>query len=267
MVAGGKGGVGATTVAMNLAAALADREHRVVVVDAARQHADLAQVAGIGPIAGGTVADVLAGKCSATEALAPGPAGTLLLANHWAPRSSPDCSRHAQQRLLTELQMLGQVADVLVVDVGSGLSAWTRRFWMRARMVIVVTTTDDVAVMDAYAAIKLGVAESLAGEIRVLANQCESDAIANDIAHRLSTACQRFLGCRVPALPALPQHLEVDTAGAARVPRVWESPNSPFAREVLWLAHAVDDVLTSKENNSKGGKLSTRSAVSMSRDS
>ena len=119
VVAGGKGGVGATTVAVNLAAALADREHRVVMVDAARQHADLAQVAGVGPISGGTVADVLAGKCRAVDALFPGPGGTLLLANRWAPKSSPDYSRHAQQHLLAELQTLHGVADLLVVDVGN----------------------------------------------------------------------------------------------------------------------------------------------------
>jgi flagellar biosynthesis protein FlhG len=222
-----------------------------VVVDAARQHADLAQVAGVGPIGGGTVADVLAGKCRAADALAPGPAGTLLLANRWAPKSNPDYSRHAQQRLLAELQTLRDVADVLVVDVGSGLSSWTRRFWLRARLVILVTTTDDVAVMDTYAAIKLNVAESVAGDLRVLANQYDSSATADDVARRLSAACQRFLGCRVPALPALPQHVAMDAAGTARIPRVWESPNSPFAREVLWLGHAVDEILSSKVNKAE----------------
>jgi flagellar biosynthesis protein FlhG len=243
VVAGGKGGVGATTVAVNLAAALADRDHRVVVVDAARQHADLAQVAGVGPISGGTVADVLTGKCSALDALAPGPAGTLLLANRWAPKSSPDCSRHAQHRLLAELCTLGDVTDLLVVDVGSGLNAWTRRFWLRSRLVVLVTTTDDVSVMDTYATIKLATSESAAGNVRVLANRCESAATADDVAGRISEVCQRFLGRRVPPLPALPLHALFDAAGTSHMPRVWESPTAPFAREVLWLAHAVDDAL------------------------
>jgi flagellar biosynthesis protein FlhG len=166
------------------------------------------------------------------------------LANRWAPKSNPDYSRHAQQRLLAELRTLRDVADVLVLDVGSGLSSWTRRFWLRSRLVVLVTTTDDVAVMDAYAAIKLNVTESVAGDVRVLTNQCQSDVIANDVAQRLSTACQRFLGRNVPALPSLPLHTAIDAANTSRTPRVWESPNSPFAREVLWLAHAVDDVLS-----------------------
>lgn len=245
VVAGGKGGVGATTVAVNLAAALADREHRVVIVDASRQHADLAQVAGVGPINGGTVADILAGKCRAVDALAPGPVGTLLLANRWAPKSSPDYSRHAQQQLLAELQTLHSVADMLVVDVGSGLSSWTRRFWLRAQLVMLVTTTDDVAVMDAYAAVKLSMTDSLASDVRVLANQSDSSATADEVVSRLGNACQRFLGREVRALPALPQHIAIDAAtGGRRIPRLWESPNSPFGHAVLWLGHAVDDALT-----------------------
>ena len=52
--------------------------------------------------------------------------------------------------------------DVIVVDAGSGLTPWTRRFWLRAQLVLLVTTTDDAAVMDAYAAIKLSVADATA---------------------------------------------------------------------------------------------------------
>lgn len=244
VVAGGKGGVGTTTVAVNLAAVLADREFRVVAVDAARQHADLAQVAGIGPISGGTVADVMAGKCRALDALVPGPAGALLLANCWAPKADPDYSRHAQQRLLAELRTLHGVADVLVVDVGSGLTAWTRRLWAKARLVILVTTTDDVAVMDTYAAIKISLSESVTPDLRILINQCESPETATDVNRRIAAACQRFLGRTVPALPALPLHETRNAASGASAPRVWESPKTHFSHEALWLGHAVDDVLS-----------------------
>ena len=46
-ITGGTAGVGTTIVAVNLAAALADRGERVVLVDAAETRANLAQVAGV----------------------------------------------------------------------------------------------------------------------------------------------------------------------------------------------------------------------------
>ena len=48
VVAGARNGVGATTVAVNLAAAIADRGERVLVVDAAEGGNDLADMAGVG---------------------------------------------------------------------------------------------------------------------------------------------------------------------------------------------------------------------------
>ena len=242
VVAGGKAGVGATTVAVNLAAVLADRGERVVLVDAAQQEPNVAHVAGAMAAIERSVADVLSGACSAADALAPGPCGCLLLA-HRRTNVNIDFSRHAQQRLLGELQSLGKTASVLVVDAGRGLTPWTRRFWLRSRLVILVTTTEDLALIDAYALVKRGAADGIKTPIRVLANQCGSDASADDAYGRLSAACQRFLSRPVASLPALPRWAADDLSGLRGHPRVWEAPNSAFGHGMLWLGRAVNDVI------------------------
>jgi hypothetical protein len=58
--------------------------------------------------------------------------------------------------LIFHLQSLEDRADVLVVDGGSGMNAANRMLWQHAALVLVVTTSDDLAVMDAYATIKAG---------------------------------------------------------------------------------------------------------------
>ena len=138
-------------------------------------------------------------------------------------------------------------ADVLVVDVGSEVTPWTRRFWLRARLVIVVTTTDYAAVMGTYAAIKLSSADANSTDIRVLANQCNSDRAATEVERRLATACQRFLGRTVAALPSLPRHAADSISGIGPEPRVWDVPNSQFGHGVLWLARAVSELMSVNE--------------------
>src|SRR5215831_10926039 len=83
VVAGGKGGVGTTTVAINLAAALTHNGHRTVLVDLAPQ-ADVAHLAGVDAVDVSTVRDIAEGNSSAADALRSGPAGMTLIAGRWA---------------------------------------------------------------------------------------------------------------------------------------------------------------------------------------
>jgi MinD-like ATPase involved in chromosome partitioning or flagellar assembly len=246
-VTGARTGVGATTVAVNLAAVLADRGERVVVVDAAQRHANIADVAGIKGRIKHALPDVVGGVCCAADALVAGPAGTLFLPSGGAGNEA-DFSRQSQQRLLVAFQSLEREASVLVVDTGSGLTPWVRRFWVRARLALLVTTTGNASLLDTYTALKRCVRDSITADVRVLANQFDSDAIALEVNRRLSTACERFLGRRTATMPALPRYTEPGAIlQAATAPRVWEAPNSPFGHAMLWLGRAVSDVLQTAE--------------------
>jgi MinD-like ATPase involved in chromosome partitioning or flagellar assembly len=106
-----------------------------------------------------------------------------------------------------------------------------------------VTTTEDAALLDTYAAIKQGAQDSILSEMRVLMNQCDSERTATALCRRLSAACERFLSRAVPALPALPRHGEPKLVGEPAMPRVWDVPNSPFGHAMLWLGKSVTDLM------------------------
>ncbi len=243
VVSGGRAGVGATTVALNLATVLADRGERVLLVDGAQQRNEAIESASTRRDVAYSLCDVLTGKCSAREAIVAGPARIRLLPNRWNPRSSPDFSRRAQQRLFAELESLDGEFDLILMDAGRGSSSWTQRLWNRAKLILLVTTPDDAAVLDAYAALKVGVADAADVPIRLLVNQSEGSLQAADAHRRMEHACQKFLSRSIPALPALPRHMQV-IVGAQAAPRVWEMPNTPFGHAALWLGRAVSEVMT-----------------------
>ena len=242
VVTGGKGGVGTTTVALNLATALTHNGHRTVLVDLAH-HADMAQLAGVEVPSGTTIADIAEGTCSVHDALQAGPAGTLLIAGRWAPAETPDWSPQALGRLQMQLAELQDRADVLIVDSGSGMTKWTHRLWQRAALVLLVTTVEDVGIMDAYATIKQADTGSCSPEIRVLVNRFEFATAAADAERRIAAACRRFLGRTIHPAPRLPRCADAGSASDS-VPRSWEAPKSQFGRSVSQLGRFAADMLS-----------------------
>jgi len=243
VVTGARGGVGATSVAVNLAAVVADRGERVLLVDGAQQRNELVETSGVRREMEYSLAEVLGGKCAIEKAIVPGPVGLQMLLNRWSARTSPDFSRNAQQRLLGELQSLEGAVDLIVIDAGRGLTPWSRRFWSRANLVALVTTPEDATVLDAYAIVKQGVADSAELPLRLLVNQAANDLEADSVHRRLDSVCQRFLSRSLPALPALPMQVGRELGRMHVAPRVWETPHTEFGHAALWLGRAVRDLV------------------------
>lgn len=250
VVTGGKAGVGATTVAINLAGALVQQGRRTVLVDAA-PNGDVAQLLGVEVERGRSLEDLLVGGVSATDILQEGPAGISLLAGYWAAEHAPDRSAKSLDRLLEQLPSLEGVADAVVIDGGCGLTNWTRRLWQLAEMVLVVTTPDDVAVMDTYATIKRGLPAQENIDLRVLVNACHDAATAADVQSRLAASCRRFLGRVIGRAPLVSRHIGEIGAGNAP-PLSWQVPEAPFARNVHQLGRFAADVLA---HHKRSGRL------------
>jgi flagellar biosynthesis protein FlhG len=252
VVTGARGGVGATTVAINLAAVLCDRGERVLFVDATQHGGERVQAAGPRASVTYSLADVTAGKCEIRDAIVAGPAGVLMLLGGSCDNAKRDFasrrdavtysdSRRAVDRVVSELQSLDGEFDTVIVDAGHGLAPWSRRFWSAAKLSVLVTTAEDAAVLDAYATLKSGFAESPETPVKLLVNQTDDDRMTRDTQTRIENACQRFLSRAVDALPALPRHSVNHFAMGQEVPRVWEMPNSPFGHAMLWLGRAVEE--------------------------
>jgi len=226
-VAGGKRGVGTSTIAVNVTVALARLGRRAVLVDADLHAAGATRLTGIRD--GDCVTDVLRGRRTVHEVLQPGPAGILVLPGVHAGGAQDDFSAAAQQRMLDELARLGPHSDVILLDAGNETDDATARFWEAADLVVLVTSGDPAAVMDSYATIKL-LGRRRARPIHICVTQVPDDATAADVFARLQQACRRFLNIDLEPMPSVLLEGEVAAAGGRQRPFVLEAPHLAASR-------------------------------------
>jgi flagellar biosynthesis protein FlhG len=244
-IAGAREDVGATTIAVNLAVALARQGQRVVLVDANFMRPDIAMLCGLKSRY--TTADVLGGRREIHEVLLGGPLGVQVLPGAQATPLSVQHSAAGQRKLLAQLARLGQHADLILLDIGSDTSDSAWPYWQAADGVLLVTTSDANSIIDAYAAIKLAAANVQSPRVEVVVNQCVTDETsiseicsalgeAVDVHHRIDDSCQRFLGFSIAMAGGVPLDHDFTIAAQRRVPLVAVAPESIGARAIDQLA-------------------------------
>jgi flagellar biosynthesis protein FlhG len=220
VVAGGKGGVGTTTVAIGLAAAVARTGKRTLLIDADARGGDVGLLCGIEQQH--TLADVLAGRRTWAEATCAGPEGVRLVVGQ---RGWQECGSAAANagHLLEQMDRESLAADVVVIDAGSSLYGVMPHVCHEANAVLLVTTSDAAAVVDTFATIKmlmgrqecpprqggwpnyLSHQESCRAPCYVLVNMAATAGVAKTVYYRLARTCRRVLGTDLHSAGHLPK--------------------------------------------------------------
>src|SRR5580693_131829 len=113
----GKGGVGTSNLVLNLAIALGEMGQRVLIVDADLGLANLDLLCGIAPAY--DLGDVLAGRCTLSDAVMEGPGGIRIVPGAHAIRTGAEALEDGPARLVAELGELESESDFILVDAGS----------------------------------------------------------------------------------------------------------------------------------------------------
>ena len=235
VVFGGKGGVGTTTIAVNLAVALAQGGQRSLLCDAAG--GDAALLCGLEPRH--TLADALAGNLPLARILQPGPAGVQVLPGTRELVRWQETAEHAWNRLMTQIASLAPRPEAVVIDAGSQPDCLARQLWQAADRVLLVTTVETAAIMNAYAAIKLLSDPTRAASIALVVNRAPRPAEAVEAQRRLAQACRRFLGLPLRGLGHLPEDGAAPQSAARGEPCLLAMPACPASLCLRQLVRAM----------------------------
>lgn len=230
----GKGGVGTSNLALNLAIALGEFGQRVVLVDADLGLANIDLLCGLAPA--NDLGCVLSGECSLAEAIVTGPGDIRIVPGAHGMRTLVDVLGDGPVRLVAELADLEAEADFLLVDAGSGLGTGIGTLAAAADDVVIVTTPEPTSVADAHATISRFRRLASPQRLRAVVNQAASAAEAADVLARLSASSRQFLGTVVSELGYVRADHHVPLAVRMRKPFVVAYPGAIASRGVRRLA-------------------------------
>lgn len=235
----GSGGVGKTTIAVNLAVALAGRYRRVLLMDGALGAGDIHVALGLYPRY--FLDDVLAGTASFRQALIPASLNTsVLAASH---DLSPRLERVAHTGIVHAVGNLAADYDYLLVDTGAGLGDASLDFASAVDHVIVVIRDDPVSISDALIVMKALTERHQVRSFGVFINLAQTERSAQEAFAKLSSLCGRFLEANVACLGTLCDDPNVRRMARKQSALVQVNPRSTAAGRLLALAARLEDTL------------------------
>lgn len=178
-IAGGKGGVGKTNVAVNLAVCLGAADHQVPLLDGDLGLGNVDRLLSLRPKR--TLCDVFAGTYSLGEVLIQGPRNVTVVPSASGRLEMARTSQIEHAGLIGLFSDLPTSADTLIVDIATGLSDSVLSFCQAVREVIVVVVDEPTALMDAFTTVRVLYEKCGVRRFRIVANKTESSQHGLDV--------------------------------------------------------------------------------------
>jgi flagellar biosynthesis protein FlhG len=237
-VTGGKGGVGKTSVSVNLATALAASGKRVVLLDGDLGLANADVFLGLSPRY--TLAHVISGERTLDEVLVAAPQGFHVVPAASGAADMANMSETEHLGLVQAFSTLAARVDVLIVDTAAGIAHSVLQFSQASQHVIVVVCDEPASLTDAYALVKVLSRNHGVSRFRVLANQVRMPGAGAELFRRFELVTTRFLDVVLEFAGEIPEDEYLRRSVREQRPVFDAYPSCPAARAFKKLAARAD---------------------------
>ena len=237
-ITSGKGGVGKSNTAVNLAIAFRKMDKRVIIFDADLGLANVEVMFGTVPKY--SLKDYVYGEMELSEIITKGPMDIGFISGGSGMLSLNNLNDDQRQGLVYGLSNLSGMCDVMLIDTGAGISDSVLDFVLAAPEVLLVTTPEPSSITDAYSLVKAVFNKrKTTGEkqtMSIVANKVMSEAEGNAVYTKLSSVVERFLGGHIDYMGYIPQDPLLEDAVRAQKIVSLASPTSRSARAYFEIA-------------------------------
>jgi flagellar biosynthesis protein FlhG len=243
-VTSGKGGVGKSSVSVNLAIELSRMGKRVVIMDADFGLANIEVMLGIRPEY--NLADMMFRGKSLQDIIFYGPMNIGFISGGSGIHEMANMTKDQIYVLVHRLYELDMMADYIIIDTGAGISDSVMEFVAASEEVLLVITPEPTSITDAYALLKsLGRHTEYARDktiIKMIANQIKNQKDSRELFDKLSVVVNKFLNIDVEFFGSVPYDNNMHKAVMKQMPITLENPGSPAAIALATIAGKLTDI-------------------------
>ena len=253
-VTSGKGGVGKTSISINLAIQLTRLGKKVVVFDADFGLANIEVMLGVRPQY--NLADMMFRGKDLADIITQGEEGISFISGGSGIQELASMNREQVMYLTSRLIALDKYADVIIVDTGAGISDSVLEFVLASTEVLLVATPEPTSITDAYALLKaLNRKEEFVKEdtsIKMISNRVTSLAEGQSLYEKMSVVSDKFLNIPITYLGSVPLDDQISKAVMRQKPVSVINPEAPSARAIKQIAETLLDMDIEEVSEKRG---------------
>ena len=210
-IASGKGGVGKTSVAVNLSLSLCLLKQRTILFDGDMGLGNVTFMLGLKGVTA-NLEDVINGEKKLDEIMLEGPKGLKVIPAASGVEKLANLTTSESRRLWAQFEKIEAYGDFLVIDLGAGISETVLSFLLASESTIVLATPGKTAILDAYALIKVLHQRDPGCRLHLFINQYKEEIERVQTAAKLKNAAERFLNKQLIEVGAMKRDWRVDKA-------------------------------------------------------
>ncbi len=245
-VVSGKGGVGKTSISLNIAYALYDAYQKVLIIDCDLGLANLDVMLGLSPSS--TLQDLLQDDIEAKDVVLPiEENGFDLLPAASGVAELVDMDDELREKFFQKLRDITKEYHFIILDVGAGISETVLDFASMVQARLVIITPEPTSLTDGYALIKVLKTQKNVLNFNIIVNQADNKQQAETTFERLSIACKNF----IEVTPHLMGFVHTDTAASDAIrsqkPLLRNSPNAKASQDIKKIAESLINLRTQQK--------------------
>ena len=249
-IASGKGGVGKTTIAVNLSLSLALQNKDTLLLDADLGMANSHILLGINPKL--SLEDFISGKSKLDDVISLTKEKLKFVSGGNALNNLLNLSDLERHKIIQSFDNLSKKPDFMFVDIGAGAEASSMSFRAAANKVLIVLTGEPTSFIDAYSLIKVAFIDYKMDNFGVIINMAASAIQAKLNFDKFQSITQRFLDINLNFIGHVPSSLRIKNSIISRSPIVSNNKNSEEAKIFNNLS---TNLLTLNSNRTDGIKF------------